>query len=213
MSLWAAAGTVPALAPECAGDGRAYVYRKVQVFTVGAHSTPAWRVGQITKYCAAGEAREAQTSERGTIVSAALVASASEMVQVSYLDAETTAEAAEWMELHANHDLRFEQLSAEEQLLPARQAPRFGGWPVAVTEPAAAAVPAAASAAATAPAAAAADSAVAFGLESPIGDAEPPVHQSPVDWLSSPPGGPAAATEPAPPAAAGPDDIDMVDLT
>jgi hypothetical protein len=37
--------------------------------------------------------------------------------------------AEEWMDINANHDLRFELAEAEETQLEARAAPRFGGWP------------------------------------------------------------------------------------
>jgi hypothetical protein len=35
----------------------------------------------------------------------------------------------EWMDLEANHDIRFELTDSNESLLESRATPRFGGWP------------------------------------------------------------------------------------
>lgn len=62
-----------------------------------------------------------------------------DMIRVVYMHevTETTLPAEEWMDINANHDLRFELTGAAESLLDARAAPHFGGWPdsMVVTHP------------------------------------------------------------------------------
>jgi hypothetical protein len=40
-----------------------------------------------------------------------------------------SADEHEWMDLEANHDIRFELTDSNESLLEPRATPRFGGWP------------------------------------------------------------------------------------
>ena len=94
------------------------------------HSVGRWRRGRIVDF-------------RQQVVRQGLDA-AVDMIHVAYMHEAAEASdgghaastrsplpAEEWMDLNANHDLRFELAEAGETLLEARAAPRFGGWPEA----------------------------------------------------------------------------------
>ena len=94
------------------------------------HSVGRWRRGRIKNFRGCGEAGAASNQVRVVYIREATESGGVCDAAPAALSLESAED--EWMDIEANHDIRFELTDSNESLLEPRAAPRFGGWPDAM---------------------------------------------------------------------------------